>query len=128
MNAQFYDAGVEGLLTGDVRWERDQMRVALLRDSYTFSSGHVTLEDIAKHVNGISGPLDGCVVAGRTARASETYVIAQQEKRCRAAAVFQDTGDPATSTLVTYSEIAPAMPVTGQRVDVSWPDNTVFRT
>jgi len=122
--ADFYEAGLEGVIDGSVNFVLGDMRLVLLQKGYEFSAErHRVFADLAPFVNGVSDPLIGKRAQGRVAFADPCYVLAQREVISDAVAVYQHGGE---MRLLFWSEARSSKPVMGQRVDIPWPDGLVF--
>ena len=124
--ADFYDAGVEGLLDQSLNWLTDDWRVALLQRGYRFNPAHRTFSDVAAHVNGASDTLEGRGISGRDASAEKTYLLATKPAYSDTMVVYRHSRDPAQARLLLCAPISPVHPVAGQRIDTNWPDGLVF--
>lgn len=87
-----YDKGREGFLDGSIDWDTDDIRVVLVRSSYTFSAAHDFLDDITSgNENGRSAALGSKTVTSGVADAADTTITAAARcDRARATATHRD--------------------------------------
>jgi len=129
MNA-LYDYGREGFLDGSISWTTSDVRVMLVRDTYTFSAAHQFVSDLGAVDNGRSGALTGKSATDGVADAADVSLFASNTATCDALILFVHTGLDASARLIVYLDSAsaglPVSPLAGQGVDVVW-DNGADR-
>lgn len=106
-------------------WDADDMRVMLVKDTYTYDAADEFLSDIgASNDNGRSGLITGKTIAtGGVLDGDDVSLVATDVVACNALIVFAHTGDDTTARCLLYIDTATNLPITptaGQTVDVSW--------
>lgn len=101
MNA-LYPKGREKFLRGEIDWDDDDIKVALLDDTYTFDEAHEFYDDLTGVVAD-SGNLTGKTSTNGIADADNVTVPGVPSgDPIVSFVVFQDTGSTATSPLIGY--------------------------
>ena len=123
MNALF-NPGREGFLDGSIDWDSDDIRVMLVKDTYSFDAADKFLSDLGAVGNGRSSSLTGKTVTDGVADAADTSLFATDYALCDALVLFQHTGADATARVIAYIDSAssglPVLPSAGQTVDIAW--------
>jgi len=112
VTASLYNNALKSMVNGDIDWESDTVKCALLKSTYTPDiDTHDTWDDISSHeVSGAGYTAGGQALANRTA----TLDTESDKVRCdsddvewtsstitaRYAVVYQDSGTPSTSRLI----------------------------
>lgn len=129
-----YDRGREGFLDGSIDWDTDDVRVLLVRSTYTFSAAHDFLDDITTgNENGRSAALGSKTVTSGVADAADTTITATAAVACNALVIFKHTGSDATARLIGYidspSSGLPFTPSASQVVNITWDNgaNKIFK-
>ena len=129
-----YDRGREGFLDGSIDWDTNDVRVLLVRSTYTFSAAHDFLDDITTgNENGRSAALGTKTVTSGVADAADTTITAPAAVACNALVIFQHTGSDATARLIAYIDTPtsglPFTPSASQVVNITWDNgaNRIFR-
>lgn len=133
MSNALFDPGREGFLDGSIDWDTNDVRVMLVRSTYTFSAAHKFLADLGAVDNGRSAALGSKTVTNGVADAADTSLTATSAVACNALVVFQHTGSDATARLIAYIDTPtsglPFTPSAGQTVNIAWDNgaNRIFR-
>ncbi len=131
----FYDAGRQAFLEKKIDWLNDTIRIVLIDSaSYTLDAvNHKVLADIAAVARvATSAGLSGKTSLGGWAGAADVTLSAVTGASIEAAAVYMDSGNPATSPLIAYVDSGPGFPLVPSGGDVvvrfpSGPNNGLFR-
>ena len=119
----FYPKGAALTMGGGVNWGTDALKVALVPAGYSRDEAHEFLSDLGT-------PLATQAMSSRTTTGG-VFDAADNDFGAQAGpgvvggvAIFKDTGDPATSPLLIYTEDVIGFPFTlnGSGVKVVWPD------
>lgn len=119
-----FDKGREGFLDGSIDWDTDDIRVMLVRSTYTFDAADQFVADLGAVDNGRSVALGSKTVTSGVADAADTSLTATAAVACNALVVFQHTGVDATARLIAYIDTPtsglPFTPSAGQTVNIAW--------
>lgn len=123
-----FNPGREGFLDGSIDWDTNDVRVMLVRSTYTFDATDKFISDLGSVDNGRSAALTGKTVANGIADAADTSLTATSAVACNALIVFQHTGSDATARLIAYidtpSSGLPFTPSASQTVNITWDNGT----
>lgn len=128
-----YDKGREGFLDGSIDWDTDDIRVALVESTYTFSAAHDFMDDLGTNDNGRSAALGSKTVTSGVADAADTTITATAALACNALVIFKHTGSDATARLIAYIDTPtsglPFTPSAFQVVNITWDNgaNKIFK-
>lgn len=129
-----YDPGREGFLDGSIDWDTDDIRVILLKSTYSFSAAHKFVSDLTPGTNdnGRSAALGTKTVTNGVADAADASLVAAAASASNALSVFKHTGVDATARLIAYIDTATGLPFTpgvGQTVNIAWAEtaNKIFK-
>lgn len=129
-----YDYGREGFLAGDIDWDGDNIKVALIDDAeYTRNlATHQHWDDVAVAARvAISGNLAGKTTTAGVADANDVTFSSVTGASSEEIIGFQDTGVASTSRLIFNIDTATGLPVTpnGGDITVQWDDgaNKIFK-
>jgi len=128
-----YDKGREGFLDGSIDWDTDDIRVALVESTYSFSAAHDFVDDLGTNDNGRSAALAGKTVTSGVADANDTTLVATAALACNALVIFKHTGVDATARLIAYIDTPtsglPFTPAASQTVNIAWDNgaNKIFK-
>ena len=136
-----YDKGREAFLGGDIDWDADNIKIALIdTDNYTVNlsthqyMNHDTVASGAKVK--ISGNLSSKTKVAGVADAADEVLAAVSGATCEAVIVFKDGGDGGTSQsgvldlLIAYFDTFDSgMPVSpnGGDITISWNASGIFK-
>jgi len=133
MSNSLYDKGREGFLDNTIDWDTGDIRVMLVKSTYTFSAAHDFVDDIGANDNGRSAALGSKTVTSGVADAADTTLTATAADPCNALVIFQHTGLDATARLIAYIDTPsaglPFTPSAGQTVNIGWDNgaNKIFK-
>lgn len=128
-----YDPGREGFLDSTISWTSGDIRVMLVKSTYTFSAAHKFIADLGAVDNGRSAALGTKTATNGIANAAGTSLTATAAVACVALVIFQHTGSDATARLIAYIDTPasglPFTPAAGQVVPVAWDTgaNKIFK-
>lgn len=128
-----FSAGREGFLDGSIDWDTNDVRVMLVRSTYTFDDTDRHVSDLGAVDNGRSVALGSKTVTGGVADAADTSVTATSAVACNALVIFQHTGTDSSARLIAYIDTPasglPFTPSAGQTVTISWANTSdrIFR-
>lgn len=127
-----FDKGREGYLGGALSWNNDDVRVMLVKDTYTFDAADEFVADLGAVDNGRSIALAGKSKTNGVADAADASLLATDAEPCDALIVFKHTGNDATARLIAYVDNADGLPFTpaaGQLVDIRFDNgpNKIFK-
>lgn len=120
-----YDSARKGYLEGQFNWLADTVKVLLVSTSaYTVNAGtHKFLSDISGSAR-IAGPvtLTGKSTDGGAADANDATFTAVSGGAIGAIVIYVDSGQEATSPLLTYLDTATGLPITpnGGDIIITW--------
>lgn len=112
MASSLYNKAREEYLDGVLDWAADDVRVCLVKSTYTFSAAHTSLSDISTNDNGRSAALGTKAVTDGIADAADTSLVATAASACNALVIFKQTGVDATARLIAYIDTATGLPFT----------------
>jgi hypothetical protein len=132
MTAALFDPGREGFLDGTINWSSGDIRVMLVKSTYTFVASHKFLADLGAVDNGRSASLGTKTVTNGVADSLDTTITASAAVACNALVVFQHTGSDATARVIAYIDNATGLPLTPAAsgvVNVAWDNgaNKIFK-
>jgi hypothetical protein len=116
----------EALLKADVDLENDDIRVALMKSTYTYDAAHDFMDDVTAHENGRSAALTGKTFTNGLFDADNTAIVAAAADPVNAIIVFIHTGDNATARILAYIDRPAFTPAVSQNVPVQWNASGVF--
>lgn len=97
-----FDPGREGFADGSIDWDTNDVRVMLVKDTYTFDITDKFLSDLGSVDNGRSAALAGKTVTNGVIDANDTTLVATANVSCNAYIIFQHTGSDATARAILY--------------------------
>lgn len=128
-----FNSGREGFLDGSINWSTGDMRVMLVKSTYSFLATHKFLADLGAVDNGRSASLGTKTVTDGIADAADTSLVATAAVACSALVIFQHTGADATARIVAFIDTPtaglPFTPSAGQTVNVVFDNgaNKIFK-
>ena len=139
MTTNLYGLGLKAIVTQDVDWENDTIKVALVTSTYTPAQDtHDFWDDVsANEASGTGYTAGGETLGSKTI----TYDAATNEVRmdagdvqwssatitARYAVTYKDTGDAATSPLVGYIDFATDQSSSNGNFNLTFAANSVFK-
>lgn len=133
MTNALYDPGREGHLDGTIIESSGDIRVMLVKSTYTFSAAHKFLADLGVVDNGRSAALASKTVTNGVFDAADTTLTATAAVACASLVLFQHTGSDATARTIAYIDAPasglPFTPSSGQTVNIAWDNgaNKIFK-
>ncbi len=127
-----YDKGREGIADDTISLPGD-VRVMLVRSTYTFSNAHQFLSDLGANDNGRSAALASKTYTSGVFDAADTSLVATAAVASNALVFFQHTGNDATARLIAYVDTPtsglPFTPSAGQTVNIAHDNgaNKIFK-
>jgi len=120
-----YGLGREGFLGGDIDWDVDTVKVALIDTAlYTVAiDTHQFLSEVAAGSRiATSAALSSKTKALGVAGAANVVFTAVSGATSEALVIYQDTGNEATSRLIAYIDTATGLPVipNGTDINLNW--------
>lgn len=127
-----FSLGREAFLAGNIDWDADDIRVMLVRSTYTFDDADQFVSDLGSVDNGRSSALTSKTVTQGVADAADTSIVATAAVACNAFIIFKHTGSDATARLIAYIDSGTGLPFTpaaNGTIDVIWDDgaNKIFK-
>lgn len=117
-----YPKGAEAILNGDIDWNSDTIKVALVdTGTYTYNAAHDFLDDLSGVV-GTAQTLASVTITGGVLDAADPTFTAVSGDTVEALVVYKDTGSAGTSPLLIYIDSATGLPVTpnGGDITIEW--------
>lgn len=127
MTNQLFNPGREGFLDGSINWSSGDIRVMLVKNTYSFVASHKYLSDLGSVDNGRSPSLGTKTVTDGVADAADTSLVATAAVACNALVIFQHTGSDATARLIAYIDTVTGLPVTpgvGGTINIAFDNGT----
>lgn len=123
MSRGWWPKGAEAVLNGDIDWDTDTIKVALLASSYAYNSAHDFYNDISASVVGTPATLSGVTRTGGVLDASDLLYAGLTGAEVGALAVYKDTGVAGTSPLLLFIDDYAGLPFTpdGSDLPIVWP-------
>ncbi len=127
-----FSKGREGILDGTIDMTGD-VRVMLVKDTYTFDDTDEDLADIGSVDNGRSAALASKTYTGGVFDAADSTLTATDPDASDALIIFQHTGTDSTARLIAYIDTPasglPFTPAAGQSVPLVWDNgsNKIFK-
>ena len=131
--SMLFNPGREGFLDGSIDWDTDDIRVMLVKSTYTPDPTDKFLSDLGAVDNGRSAALGGKAVTDGIADAGDTSLTATAAVACNALIVFKHTGVDATARVIGYIDTVtsglPLTPAAGGTVSIAWDNgaNKIFK-
>ncbi|MCW5874161.1 MAG: hypothetical protein KIS88_05895 [Anaerolineales bacterium] len=138
MYSFIYNAGKLALLKGEVQPLADTLRAALVTEEYVADKdAHEVLADISHEVTGGGYTSGGKALASvslaqdnandRAAILADNVVWPVGAFTARAAVLYKDTGNPATSPLLAYMNFGGDHTVSGEDFNLEWsPEGVLY--
>jgi hypothetical protein len=134
MTSQLFSWGRQGFLEGSIDWDTDDVRVMLVKSTYTFDDNDEFVSDTtpASNDNGRSAALGTKSVTGGVADAADTTLVATAAAQCNALIVYKYNASDTAARLICYIDSATGLPFTpaaSQTVSISWDNgaNKIFK-
>lgn len=132
MTSALFNPGREGFLDGSIDWDTQDIRVMLVKSTYTYDATDKFISDLGSVDNGRSAALGTKTVTDGVASAASTSLTATSAVACNALVVFYHTGSDASARLIAYIDNATGLPFTpaaSQTVNITWDTgaNKIFK-
>lgn len=118
-----FPKGKQNLLAGNVDMDANDIRVMLVRSTYSYDGADEFVADLGAVDNGRTGALTGKTVTDGVFDADDTSLTATAANASNALVVFVHTGSDATARLLAYIDTATGLPFTpaaSQVVNIAW--------
>jgi hypothetical protein len=116
----------EAILTAGLNLTSADIRVALMKSTYTYDAAHDFMDDVVANENGRSAALGSKTVALGVFDAADTTVTATASAACNAVIIFYHTGSDATARLIAYIDFTAFTPAASQVCTVSFNASGIF--
>ncbi len=138
MYSFIYNAGKLALLKGEVQPLADTLRAALVTEDYVADKdAHAFFADVSHEVSGTGYTAGGKALTGlslsqdnandRAAVLAANVVWPVGAFTARAAVLYKDTGNPATSPLLAYMNFGGDHTVSGEDFNLEWsPEGVIY--
>jgi hypothetical protein len=132
MASALFNKGRQNFAEADIDWLVDDIKVVLIKSTYTFDNTDEFIADLGSVLNGESANLGSKTTTDGVVDAADTSLVATDAAACNALIIFKDTGNAATDLLIAYIDTATGLPFTpaaGATVNVTWSDgaNKIFK-
>lgn len=122
MTKRFYEKGAEQVLSGNVDFVSDTIKVSLMKNAYTPNySADDFYDDISANVQATVTLASKSVTGGDFDAADITFTAVAAGETCNAIVIWKDTGVAGTSPILAYIDSSDItnFPVTTSGADVS---------
>jgi hypothetical protein len=128
MSDFFYDKARQSFATQDpsIDWDTDNIKVALLTSGYIADqANHQYVSDLGANIVARSGNLTGKTATAGVLDADDVTLSAVSGPQVTQFVIYKDTGDDATSPLITHQDSYTSLPVTpnGGDIKIEWPND-----
>lgn len=117
-----YDKGCEGILDETININSGDIRVMLVKSTYTFSAAHQFLSDLGAVDNGRSAALAGKTFTNGVFDSNDTTMVATSAVACASLVYFKHTGADATARVIAFVDTPaaglPFTPAASQTVNI----------
>lgn len=121
-----YPKALEGLLSGDIDLDANDIRCALVdTGTYTYSASHQFVSDVSTGIVARSGALASKTVTSGTFDAADLTITGVSGATTEALVTFVHTGSDATARLLSYHDGLTLTP-DGGNVSVAWNASGIF--
>jgi hypothetical protein len=133
MSNALFDPGREGILDDTIEMSVDDIRVILIRSTYSFDITDKFIVDLGSVDNGRSVALTGKTFTNGIFNAVNTSIVATAAVPVSAIVVVKHTGSDATARVICYDDTVvsglPFTPAAGQTLNILWDTgaNKVFK-
>jgi hypothetical protein len=127
MTNSLYDGARQAYLGGDLGWDSDDVRVMLVKSTYTYASTHNYISNMGSVDNGRSAALASKTYTNGIADAADITLTATAGVACNALVIFKHTGADTSARLIAYIDTAtglPLTPSTGATVSIAFANTT----
>ena len=120
----------QAMLGGDVALDTDDVRVMLVKSTYTYDGADEFVADLGAVDNGRSAALGSKTLTNGTFDAADTTLTATDAEACAALVVFIHTGSDATARLLAFIDTPtsglPFTPAAAQSVPITFNASGIF--
>jgi hypothetical protein len=118
-----YPKGAEKILSADINFVDDTIKVALLPSGYTYSAAHEFLDDLGTTLGTAQTLANKSITGGAFGADAITFTTVASGSTYKAVALYQDTGTAGTSPLLAYIDTITGFPgsTNGGNQAVTWP-------
>lgn len=109
MASALYPIGKGAFMGADIDIDNDTIKLALVADAYTYSAAHDFWNDVSSNVVGTPATLTISRTDNVVDATDVTYTSVSGAD-IGALVMYKDTGDPATSPLIAFIDIATVSP------------------
>lgn len=123
MASAVYPLAKQAFLSGGINLTSDDIRVMLVKSTYTYSAAHQYVSDISTNDNGRSAALSGKSVTNGVFNASNTTLTATAASASNALVVYKYNAADASAQLIAYIDTGTGLPFTpsaSQTVSITW--------
>jgi hypothetical protein len=127
MSNTLWDTGRAAFLAGDIAWDSDDIRVMLVKSTYTYVATHAYVSNLGSVDNGRSTAFASKTTTAGVADAADISLSATAAVACNALVIFKHTGADTSARLIAYIDTAtglPLTPATGATITVQWASTT----
>lgn len=119
-----FPSGKEGILNETINLNSGDIRVMLVKSTYTYDAADVFLADLGAVDNGRSAALGSKTFSNGVFDAADTTLTATDAAASNALIVFKHTGADATAKVIAYIDTVtagiPFTPAAGGLIFVAW--------
>ena len=127
MASALFDPGRQGFLDGSIDWDTDDVRVMLVKSTYSFNAAHQFVSDASAGDNGRSAALGSKTVTSGVADAADITLTATSAVACNALIIYKYNASDTAARLICYIDSATGLPFTpaaSQTVSIAWGETT----
>lgn len=119
----WWPAGAEAALNGDIDWNTETIRVALLKATHAYNAAHDFFDDISADVVGTPETLASVSITGGVLDAADALFAGLTGDEVGALAIYKWTGTAGTSRLLIFIDDYAGLPFTpdGSDLPIVWP-------
>ena len=125
MAFHIYPSCKELLLAGDIDLIDDDLKVALLDNSYVYDTAHSFFSSITGQVGASSPNLTSKTITGGVFDAANTTINSVTGNQIVALVIYKDTGVASTSPLIFYADGLSVTP-NGNNININWNASGIF--
>lgn len=125
MAFHIYPSCKELFLAGDIDLIDDDLKVALLDNSYVYDTAHSFFSSITGQVGASSPSLTSKTITGGVFDAANTTINSVTGNQIVALVIYKDTGVASTSPLIFYADGLNVTP-NGNNININWNASGIF--
>lgn len=122
-----FDKGRQGFLDGSIDYDTNDIRVMLVRSTYTLDQTDQFVSDLGSVDNGRSAAFASKTTTSGIADAADITLTATAAVACNALIIFKHTGADTSARLIAYIDTAtglPLTPATSATISIAWANTT----